>query len=137
MMWDWKYRNDPIMKKRFKQEMGMYSLINSGLNESNPSGLSMNGFYQMLGMRSLEDPDGSNIQHALGWTPVIITSIDKVGGHAMVVVGETNGQYNVINPSKQMWVSFGGAGPNKSKAGTVELEKSDVEKKLGKFIWYW
>jgi len=131
MMWHWRYRINRALREQYAARAGHYAHLNRGLSEAE-----MNTFYTRLGMRSLGNPRGANIRHALGWSPVIITSTDQVAGHAMVVAGFAGGNYAVINPCGIQVVSFG-EGDDSCTVNTVPRTTRQVEDRLGSYIWYW
>lgn len=61
MMWEWRYRNNPRMRNLYNQKAGNYARMNRGLSEQQ-----MDIFYRRLGIRSLRNPLGRNVRHALG-----------------------------------------------------------------------
>lgn len=132
MMWDWYYRNMRRQRARYATRAGRYATMDRGLSEQE-----MTRFYNRLGIRHLRNPRGTNVQHALRWTPVIVTSTSEVQGHAMVVTGFGNGSYNVVNPCAEMVVSFEEGATDSCTAGGVRLPQSQLESRLGGYIWYW
>ena len=131
MMWQWRYRTNPGMRAQYTARAGRYALLNQGLTEAE-----MNTFYTQLGMRSLRNPRGANVLHALKWTPVIITSTDQVAGHAMVVSGNQGLNYMIVNPCGVQVVNFDG-GADSCTAGAVQMPRGQVDARLGGHIWYW
>jgi hypothetical protein len=132
MLWLWHHKK--ILD--YSQRAGHFATMNAGLTEDQ-----MDVFYKQLGLRSLEKPRGANVVHALGWTPVIVTSVDEVSGHAFVVSGfdGRNRTYDVVNPSGRMVVNFD-TDSNVSTASTatvIRLATHEVDSKLGSRIWYW
>ena len=132
MMWQWKYRKNTSMRNLYLQRAGNYAKINRGLQETQ-----MNKYYLRLGMRSLKNPSGKNVRHALGWSPVIVVSMDQAAGHAMIVTNYSGRKYQIINPCAVQTVSFGQSGGDMCSAGTTSLAGADVDNKLGSYIWYW
>lgn len=132
MLWDWLYRNDARMRGRYAARAGRYATLDRGLSEQE-----MTRFYSQLRIRSLRNPGGRNVRHALRWTPVIVTSMSQVQGHAMVVAGSSNGQYDVVNPCAEMVVSFEPGATDSCTAGTIRMNHADIDSRLGSRIWYW
>ena len=132
MMWEWRYRNNARMRNLYTRRAGNYARINRGLPEQQ-----MNIFYTRLGIRSLRNPSGRNVRHALRWTPVIVTSTSRVQGHAMIVVGHSGGQYRVVNPCLVQTVDFSRPGADTCTAGTRSMPEADIDNNLGQYIWYW
>ena len=127
MMWQWRHKN----LAGYAAKAGAYLNISTGLTE-----IEMDKFYRQLGMRSLLNPKGANLRHALNWSPVIFTDTNQTGGHAMVLIGHQSGKYNVVNPCAVQSIDFGG-GANTCAAGTLSRTEAQVEGPLGKYIWYW
>jgi len=132
MMWLWRYRQNAVMRSRYAQQAGSYATMNQGLLEPQ-----MDVFYRRIGLRSLRSPSGRNVQHALRWTPVIVTSVSQAQGHAMVVVGYNGGQYTIINPCLVETVSFDPQGTDTCTSGVRPMPHATVEANLGQYIWYW
>jgi hypothetical protein len=132
MLWDWFYRNNRRQRQRYARRAGSYATLDRGLSEQE-----MTRFYAQLGIRSLRNPGGRNVRHALRWTPVIITSVHQTTGHAMVVTGYANGNYTVVNPCAQQIVSFEPGASDSCTAGSVRRARADVDDPLGAYIWYW
>jgi papain like cysteine protease AvrRpt2 len=130
MLWLWRHKK--ILD--YGARAGAFATMNSGLVESQ-----MDVFYKQLGLRALEKPRGANVRHALGWGPVIITSVDKATGHAMVVSGFDGRNYDIVNPCGVASMDF----ETDSNVTTVcdatvtTLAAQDVDTKLGTHIWYW
>lgn len=131
MLWGWKHRTSAQSWATYKAKAGPFAELNTGLIEKQ-----MDVFYKQLGIRSLESPQGKNIRHALKWTPVIITSVAQMQGHAMVVVGHSGAGYRIVNPCGVMEVDFE-SDEAVCGAATKLLSNAAVEGELGKFIWYW
>jgi hypothetical protein len=132
MMWLWRYRRNTVMQSLYAQRAGNYATMNQGLSEQQ-----MDIFYRRLGLRSLGRPSGRNVRHALGWSPVIVTSIRQTFGHAMLVVGHNGGRYTIVNPCLVQTVDFGPQGVNTCTAGTRSMSDTVIEADLGQYIWYW
>ena len=131
MLWNWHYKDDK-MRVLYKDRAGSYANIDQGLTHDE-----MDKFYKVLGLRSLENPKGENVVHALKWSPVIATSVDQAAGHAMVVDGHAGRNYMVINPCAQMAITFDSDDNDSCTVGVIQLERTGFNRKLGKFIWYW
>jgi hypothetical protein len=131
MLWNWRYK-DEKMRANYKMRSGIYANMDHGLPETG-----MDHFYKLLGIRSLPHPRGENIVHALKWSPVIVMSVDQAYGHAMVIDGHLGPHYNIINPCAQMVVNFGTDNSDSCAVGTINIKKTEFDRKLGKFIWYW
>lgn len=127
MMWHWRHRD----LQDYEKKAGEYAHLNVGLSH-----VEMDTFYQKLGLRSLRNPGGGNLVHALKWTPVIFTLTDKVSGHALVATDYTNQGYSAINPCGIEVVSFED-GADSCTGGKVNLAKDYIERNLGDYIWYW
>ena len=132
MLWGWRHKNNPQSQNMYSQRAGVYAQMNAGLSEQQ-----MDKFYGQLGIRSLMNPLGKNIQHALKWTPVIVTSIRQVQGHALVVIGHNKGMYTVINPCAVQVVDFSQSGGDACTAASTPLPDSQIEGSLGQYMWYW
>src|SRR5262245_35821608 len=72
MMWQWRFKN----LNGYAAKAGSWASKKTGLTQ-----MQMDAFYQLLGLRSLTGAKGANMRHALGWSPVIFTSVDQVAGH--------------------------------------------------------
>ena len=131
MMWHWRYRNNSQQRGKYNQKAGNYLSTTTGLTEPQ-----MTTFYQQLGIRSLANPGGRNVRHALRWTPVIVTSLGQRTGHAMIVAGHNRGSYSVINPCGVQVVNFGG-GADSCSAATIPIAEAQLDGNLGTRIWYW
>ena len=127
MVWQWRHKG----LNGYNQKAGNYLSLNTGLTQQQ-----MDLFYKMLGLRSLLGAKGANLRHALTWTPVIFTDINKASGHAMVAAGFNNGAYTVVNPCAVMSVDFD-TGADSCAAGSLQRTAAQVEKPLGSYIWYW
>ncbi len=132
MLWGWHHGNKPDSSNMYAKRAGNYTRMNQGLSEQH-----MDAYYRQLGIRSLQRPLGKNILHALQWSPVIVTSISQVQGHALVVIGYNSGKYEVINPCAVQMVNFGQPGEGSCTAASTMLPDSEIDNKLGKYIWYW
>ena len=132
MLWAWRYSKNSRMRHLYPQKAGPYASMNRGLSEQQ-----MDLFYSGLGMRSLTHVSGQNVRHALGWSPVIVTSVTQVQGHALVVVGHSGGQYRVVNPCLVQAVDFSSTGADTCTAGTRPMPATDIDNTLGQYIWYW
>lgn len=131
MLWQWKQGKSA--EALYLKKAGDYARMDAGLSEAQ-----MDVFYRQLGIRSLASPAGKNVRYALKWSPVIITSVEQMQGHAMVVINHNLGQYEIINPCAVMAVNFDDAGDSGScTSATTRLAQSQIDAKLGKFIWYW
>jgi len=127
MLWHWRFKS----LAGYTAKAGTFLSVGTGLTEAQ-----MDVFYKSLGLRSWPKPKGANVRHALGWTPVIFTSVDKVSGHAMVLAGFNGTSYSVVNPCGLMSVDFD-SGTDSCSATTALLPPADIEKPLGTLIWYW
>jgi Papain-like cysteine protease AvrRpt2 len=127
MMWDWRFKG----LDRYAQKAGAYLTLDRGLTEPQ-----MDVFYRQLGLRSLAAPKGKNLRFALAWTPVIFTDVGKATGHAMVLAGFMGRKYRVVNPCAVMSIDFE-ASTDVCASGLLSRTTSEVEKPLGKFMWYW
>lgn len=132
MLWGWRYKNSKQCWNMYSQKAGTYARINNGLSEQR-----MDVFYRQLGIRSLRNPSGKNIQHALKWSPVIVTSTKQAQGHALVVIGHNSRRYTVINPCAVQVVNFARPGSDSCTAASKPLHVSEIESQLGQYIWYW
>ena len=132
MLWGWRYKNTPKSWNAYTQKSGLYARMNQGLSQQQ-----MDVFYRKLGIRSLRNPSGKNIRHALQWTPVIVTSIRQVQGHAMVVIGHNSGNYKIINPCGVQVVDFNQPGGDSCTAASMPFPERAIESTLGQYIWYW
>lgn len=127
MMWEWRFKS----LNGYATKAGAFLKIDRGLAE-----LQMDVFYRQLGLRSLAGPKGANLRHALTWTPVIFTGVDQITGHAMVLAGFSGGKYRVVNPCAVMSIDFA-TDSAVCGSGIILRTAADVEKPLGKFMWYW
>ncbi len=127
MMWQWKYKKIA----GYTAKAGEYATKQTGLTE-----LQMDQFYKLLGLRSLMNPKGANLQHALTWSPVIFDNIDPDGGHAMVLTGYNGEKYTIVNPCASRVIDFG-SDDDVCAAGVLERTQPQVEKLLGQYMWYW
>jgi hypothetical protein len=132
MLWGWKYKNTPASMSNYIQKAGAYATLSQGLTEQQ-----MDTFYRRLGMRSLRNPSGKNIRHALKWSPVIANQIKHQPWHALVVIGFNNRKYKIINPCGVEVVSFDQTGGDSCTASSSLIQESILENELGKYIWYW
>jgi len=131
MLWNWRYKSAE-MRKRYTQKAGNYTKLNKGLQEQE-----MDKFYSRLGIRSLRNPKGRNVRHALKWTPVIVTSVGQGRGHAFVVAGHGSGKYTVVNPCFRQVVDFTNPNGDSCIAERNIMTEAAVDKMLGDYIWYW
>ncbi len=132
-MWDWRYRSNAAQKARYSEVAGPDARALRGRTH-----VEMAVFYARLGMRSLRNPRGINLRHALNWTPVIFTSVHEATGHAMVAVGYRDLSYHIVNPCGTMQVSFEeGADDDTCAAGTAAIPRDQTDEMLGEMIWYW
>ncbi len=127
IMWEWRHKN----LTAYTKAAGTFLTVSTGLTQKD-----MDRFYIQLGLQSLPNPKGANLRYALGWSPVIFTDVDKARGHAMVLTGHSGTWYTVVNPCAQMVLDFTG-GSDTCTAGIVSLRTTDVEKKVGSYMWYW
>jgi hypothetical protein len=132
MLFGWRYKNNPQCWKIYAQKAGIYTQVNQGLTEPR-----MDSFYRQLGIRSLKNPSGKNIRHALKWTPVIVTSTKQATGHAIVIIGHNGLTYSTINPCGVQVVDFGNPSGSSCTAASIPLKESEIENSLGEYIWYW
>jgi hypothetical protein len=132
MLWQWKHGRGA--DDRYRQKAGSFARMDTGLSHDQ-----MDVFYRQLGIRGLGNAAGKNVRFALKWSPVIVTSVEQLRGHAMVVVGQGGGVYEVINPCAMMSLNFDdeGADSGSCAAATLRLSQSQVDKELGQHIWYW
>lgn len=130
MLWAWRFKqlND------YKATAGSYATLNRGLTENE-----MDIFYKLLGLRSLSGPAGKNLRFALTWSPVIVDSIDKEtnAGHALVLIGFDGHNYTVINPCAIQQIDFDKESSVCVSPSTKPQAPAQVEKSLGRFMWYW
>ncbi len=127
MMWQWRHKS----LAGYTAKAGAYAHMNTGLTQAQ-----MDKFYKQLGMRSLLNARGANLQHALKFTPVIFTDVNQTAGHAMVLTGYGSRGYTVVNPCAVQSIDFD-SGSNTCAAGTSTRTRSQVERPLGSYIWYW
>ena len=127
MMWKWRFNK----LDGYTQKAGAYAKVDKGLSEDE-----MDKFYKVLGLRSLKGPKGADIQASLESSPVIVTSIEELDGHACVMAGFNNGKYIEVNPCALETVDFE-TNSMKCDAKTLKLQPSNVEKSLGHYIWFW
>jgi hypothetical protein len=127
IMWQWRHKT----LVGYPLRAGNYLRMTTGLTQAQ-----MNSFYTQLGMRGLASPKGSNLKHALTWSPVIFTDINKTTGHAMVLSGFSSGKYTVVNPCAVQSIDFD-TGANTCQAGVLKRAAKDVEGPLGAVMWYW
>jgi hypothetical protein len=120
------------MKSQYNIVLLGIANVNQGLTHQQ-----MDLVYKRLGLRALQRPQGKNLRFALKWSPVIVTIADQAFGHAVIVSGDANGSYSVVNPCSQMVVDFGGGADKCLAAGTSQISQPDLEAELGDFIWYW
>ena len=143
MMWDWHHRADKLRQSQYNLVLPGVANVNRGLNHRE-----MDFVYKRLSLRSLQNPKGQNVRHALRWSPVVVTSADRRVGHAMVVTQHINGRYVVINPCSDQRVEFAldpatGAvtdGTGRSVCGAAtesSMPEAEIDRQLGQFIWYW
>lgn len=132
MLWAWRKKSTPQSRKMYSLKAGTYGRMKQGLFEQQ-----MDVFYRQLGIRSLKNPSGENIRHALKWTPVIVTSVDKGKGHAMVVTGHNKGKYSIINPCAVQVVNFATPSGDSCSAASILIPEQGIDKSLGQYIWYW
>src|SRR5215472_5092393 len=132
MLWNWHYNNDKNTRAKYEVRAGNYVNMDRGLSIEE-----MDHFCKLLGLRSLGPPKGANIIYALKWSPVIATSVDQVAGHAMVIDGYHGPDYMIINPCAQMAVSFDTENSDSCTVGRTRMERTELDGKLGKLIWYW
>ncbi len=128
MMWHWRYKGDA-------DKLGEYNrrLVNLVTVDRRLSDIQMDRLYLHFGLRSLANPQGKNVRHALGWSPVtVIVSDPQIGDHAVVISGSTaDGRYVVVDPC--------GVHNRIECLAANETTRSaaDIDGKLGFFIWYW
>jgi hypothetical protein len=129
MLWDWRFKN----LAGYNAKAGNFLNVTTGLQ-----GAQMDVFYTQLGLRGLAAPKGKNLRHALSWTPVIFTNVDKATGHAMVLAGfnQLTRKYTVVNPCLHETLDFD-SGSDGCNAGTIERTVNEVEGSLGNRMWYW
>ena len=132
MLWQWRKGSGPKLEESYRLLAGRYATLDTGLVAAQ-----MTDFYKRLGIRSLAKASGANVRHALKWTPVVVTSVEQLSGHAMVVLGVTGTHYKLINPCQVMAVNFDDEARNSCQAGEVLLPRSKVDAELGGTIWYW
>lgn len=132
MMWGWRWRDNASLLGNYRAKAGPYLALDEGLNEEE-----MTKFYTGLGLRALSPAKGANVRYALAWTPVIVTSVNGLQGHAIVVAGSASGAYTVINPAGIQQINFDD--PDKdSQTGTQSSQpRGQIDNTLGRTIWYW
>lgn len=127
MLWNWRHKS-----------MNGYRAPKDLTGEWNHT--RMDGFYRSLGLRSFHHPKGPNLRHALRWSPVIFTEVEKKAGHALVAMGLEKETYLTINPCGLEMIDYENedtSGTAKCEAQEKRLLAKEVERKLGTYIWYW
>src|SRR5262245_51200313 len=127
MLFDWRHAGNPAMQAG-------YAAMMAGIQLRGLTHQQMDLVYTRLGFRTLRNPAGANIRHALGWSPVIATWVDQAMGHAMVVKGHQHGRYIVANPCARQEIDFG-TGANSCVAGELRLAQAEFDNKLGDHMW--
>lgn len=128
MMWDWRYKGDAQKQAEYDRRMiGLNRYRNRRVTHAE-----MDRLYQRFGLRSLANPQGMNIRHALGWCPVAVPLNYPHFKHAVVIAGYLpEGNYSVIDPC--------GHNNRIQCLGATQTSRNaaHVDGILGDFIWYW
>jgi hypothetical protein len=133
MVWHWKYKS----LKGYEGKAKNYLKFGRGLSPEET-----NRFYKQLGMRSLQKPTGSNLRHALGWSPVIFAWTDSPSDkfiHAVVASDFKKDHYQILNPCITAVLSFDDEenASGSCSAGRKMIPAATIDKSLGAYIWYW
>lgn len=136
MMWNWKHNNNQTMKNNFNSYAGMFAVMNRGLDADE-----MKQFHSRLGLRTYgnetgKNASGSNLRHALQWSPVIISLQGQIDGHAVVVIDHSKGVYTLINPCLKNVINLE-TGKHSCTAGVVSVPENQIDSSLTPNIWYW
>jgi hypothetical protein len=131
MLWHWKYGS----LKGYQEKAGKYLGLKRGLSERE-----CDTFYVQLGLRSFAHPHGSNLRHALAWSPVILALVDgSPTGHAIVIDTSDGAKYDILNPCLQASINFDtdDSGAGSCVGGRVSVPGASVDKSIGAYMWYW
>ena len=142
MMWFWKYGQSEGSLQRYLSRLESFTRVGRG--SINPDKTLTDagafGFFLIMGLRCLYDPKNSNIQHALKWSPVVISIKVPNGTHAIVIDGYSDGIYKTIDPFG--YVRYDWDENNNIITSVAGQRKNLNEKRVNKNylagkMWYW